>query len=261
MFGRKGVKRVESIESDDHSPEVTEGFSLEELGSAYAQAIEQATGASLELTPNNVEATDASIEQDSTNVSSFEEALLEAPEVTETDGVQVTPEAILEAMLFLGSSNNRPLSIEKLTECFRGVSKAEVDQAIDSLNQLYRDNNRAMEIVREPGGYRMQLASDLHLVRDKFYSKAKETQLTQAAIDCLALVAYQPGITREEIEKQWNQPAANMLSNLVRRGLLRLEKADTAPSSHPGQYYTTERFLDVIGLDSLEDLPLADELN
>jgi segregation and condensation protein B len=99
------------------------------------------------------------------------------------------------------------------------------------------------------------------LVRDKFYSKAKETQLTQSAIDCLALVAYQPGITREEIEKQWNQPAASMLSNLVRRGLLRIEKPSTAPASHPGNYFTTDRFLDVIGLDSLDDLPLADELN
>ena len=44
MFGRKGVKRVESIETEEAEAVEIEGFSLEELGSAYANAIEQASG-------------------------------------------------------------------------------------------------------------------------------------------------------------------------------------------------------------------------
>jgi len=260
MFGRKGVKRVEAIEQDEPIAEPVEGFSLEELGSAYAQAIGQGAGAT--DAQNAVSDNDSTRDDETNSTTHFEESMLAAPKATETDGVPVTPESILEAMLFLGSSNNRPLSIDKLTECFRGVTVAELDTAVDALNALYRTNRRAMEIVREPGGYRMQLAGELHLVRDKFYSKVKETQLTQSAIDCLALVAYQPGISREELEKQWNQPAANMLSMLVRKGLLKIEKSlrDDSTSSVTG-YYTTERFLEIIGLESLEDLPRTEDLN
>jgi segregation and condensation protein B len=259
MFGRKGVKRVEPIDSEEIEHEVNEGFSLEELGSAYAQAIEQASGGSADHAHNASDRNDLDALKTG-SASAFHETQLAAPDASESDGVPVTPESILEAMLFLGSNNNRPLTIDKLTECFRGVTIAELDEAVDSLNQLYREHHRAMEIVREPGGYRMQLTSDLHSVRDRFYSKVKETQLTQSAIDCLALVAYQPGITREELEKQWNQPAVGMLNMLVRKGLLRLDRQENELQGTHSHYYTTPRFLEVIGLESLDDLPLAEEL-
>lgn len=259
MFGRKGVKRVVSIEAEELEVAESEGFSLEELGSAYAMAIEQASG---EITSLN-ESSSSSGNIPTTNLSSesIQDEMLEAPDATETDGVPVTPETILEAMLFLGTSNNRPLAVDKLLELFRGITVAELDEAVDSLNVLYRQNDRAMMIVRESGGYRMQLVPELYLVRDRFYGKVKETQLTQSAIDCLSLVAYQPGSTREELEKQWNQPAASMLSMLVRKGLLKIEKRPN--QNGPGDqshYYTTDRFLEIIGLESLEDLPLSEDI-
>ncbi len=259
MFGRKGVKRVESVETDEMDADIIEGFSLEELGSAYATAIEQAS------VESNFIAESAINTEDQTSTSVFSEAdqeeMLKAPDVTETDGVPTTPESILEAMLFLGTSNNRPLSVDKLLELFRGITIAELDATVDSLNVLYRAHNRAMMILRESDGYRLQLVPELHLIRDRFYGKIKETQLTQSAIDCLSLVAYQPGATREELEKQWNQPASSMLSTLVRKGLLKIEKRPS--QSGPGDqshYFTTDRFLEIIGLKSLDDLPLSEDI-
>jgi len=274
MFGRKRVTRVESIETHPSDAREHEGFSLEELGSAYATAIEQASGDATSpkethsISPQvavwPASATSASVSSasaSSASVGSLQEEMLEAPDVTETDGVPVTPETILESMLFLGTSNNRPIYIDKLLELFRGVTVSELDEAVDSLNALYRRHNRAMMIVRESGGYRMQLVPELHLVRDRFYGKVKETQLTQAAIDCLSLVAYQPGSTREEIEKQWNQPAASMLSMLVRKGLIKIEKRPSPNGSgHQSVYFTTVRFLEIIGLESLSDLPLSEDI-
>ena len=261
MLGRKGVKRVEAIESDEADSVESEGFSLEELGTAYAVAIEQASGEAKTLKASGQElAQTADTAGDSSN-EIHQEEMLDAPDVTETDGVPVTVESILEAMLFLGSTNNRPLGIDKLLELFRGVTAEELEGAVDTLNALYSQCNRAMAIVRVSGGFQLQLAPELHLVRDRFYGKVKETLLTQAAIDCLSLVAYQPGVTRESIEKQWNQPAASMLSTLVRKGLLRIEKRPSenrvGDESH---YFTTDRFLEVIGLESLEDLPLSEDI-
>jgi len=256
MFGRKGVKRVESIETEEAEAVEIEGFSLEELGSAYANAIEQASG---ELTSRSESTTNSDALNNSDMSAPID--MLASPNVTETDGVRVTPETILEAILFLGTSNNRPIPVDKLLELLRGISVGEIDEAVDSLNSLYRAHNRAMTIVRQSGGYRLQLVPELHLVRDRFYGKTKETQLTQSAIDCLSLVAYQPGATREELEDQWNQPAASMLSSLVRKGLLRIEKR---PSQNgPGDkshYFTTDRFLEIIGLESLGDLPHSEDI-
>ena len=256
MFGRKGVKRVESIETEEAEAVETEGFSLEELGSAYANAIEQASG---ELSSRS----DFAPNSDALNNSDLSAPIdmLTAPGVNETDGVQVTSEAIIEAILFLGTSNNRPIPVDKLLELLRGITVGEIDEAIDSLNSLYQAHNRAMTIVRKSAGYSLQLVPELHLVRDRFYGKIKETQLTQSAIDCLSLVAYQPGATREELEEQWNQPATSMLSTLVRKGLLRIEKR---PSQNgPGDkshYFTTDRFLEIIGLESLGDLPHSEDI-
>lgn len=259
MFGRKGVKRVESIENEEANEVESEGFSLEELGSAYAMAIEQASG---EVPSLNESASDAvNIMPSGLSNEPTKEEMLEAPNATETDGVQVTPETILEAMLFLGTSNNRPIAVDKLRELFRGITVAELDEAVDSLNRVYRAHDRAMTIVRDSGGYRLQLVPELHLVRDRFYGKVKETQLTQSAIDCLSLVAYQPGSTREELERQWNQPAASMLSTLVRKGLLKVERRPSQNSpEEKSHYYTTERFLEIVGLRSLEDLPLSEDI-
>ena len=259
MFGRKGVKRVESIENEERDEVESEGFSLEELGSAYAIAIEQASGDARSL---NESASDAvKIEPSDLSDEPTLEEMLEAPIATETDGVQVTPETILEAMLFLGTSNNRPIAVDTLRELFRGITVAELDEAVDALNRLYRAHDRAMTIVRDSGGYRLQLVPELHVVRDRFYGKVKETQLTQSAIDCLSLVAYQPGSTREELERQWNQPAASMLSTLVRKGLLKIERRPVQNGSEEqSHYYTTDRFLEIIGLESLADLPLSEDI-
>ena len=94
MFGRKGVKRVESIETEEAEAVEIEGFSLEELGSAYANAIEQASG---ELTSRSESTTNS--EALNNSVMSAPIDMLASPNVTESDGVRVTPETILEAIL------------------------------------------------------------------------------------------------------------------------------------------------------------------
>ena len=67
---------------------------------------------------------------------------------------------------------------------------------------------------------------------------------------CLAIIAYQPGATREEVDHAWGQPAIITLNLLIRKGLLRAEKEDGVL-----RYFTTDRFLEVIGLQSIDDLP------
>lgn len=248
MFGRK-IKRIEPIEAvgDEPEVEIEAGLSLEDLGNAYAQAA-NALGAesSGSLDADPLVASEPSIGVHHEEVEDY----LDAPSVSETDGHLVTTESVLESILFLGTNDNRPVDTDRLLGLFRNMTKEELEESIDKMNRRYRSHDRTFEIVREVGGYRMQLIPSMELVRERFYGKVKETQLPQSAIDCLAIIAYKPGATREEIDHAWGQPAISILNLLIRKGLLRAEKEDRVL-----RYFTTDRFLEVIGLQSIDDLP------
>jgi segregation and condensation protein B len=86
----------------------------------------------------------------------------------------------------------------------------------------------------------------------------REARLSQAAIEVLSVVAYNQPVTAETISQLRGAPSGAVLSTLVRRQLVRLERPaqkDAAP-----QYWTTERFLRLYGLESLSALPSTEEL-
>jgi segregation and condensation protein B len=85
----------------------------------------------------------------------------------------------------------------------------------------------------------------------------REARLSQAAIDVLALVAYQQPIAGDQIQKLRNKPSSHVLAHLVRRGLLRIERPGAARRAP--HYYTTDRFLRLFNLGSLDDLPRSEE--
>jgi segregation and condensation protein B len=95
-------------------------------------------------------------------------------------------------------------------------------------------------------------------LRDQFYGRVKEARLSQAAIDVLALVAYHQPLTREGLDALRDKENGALLTQLVRRRLLQVERLADAPQVK--RYRTTDRFLAMFGLNSLEDLPRAQDL-
>ena len=81
-------------------------------------------------------------------------------------------------------------------------------------------------------------------MRNRFYGRIREARLSQAAIDVLALVAYQQPITGEKLGRLRGKPSSHMLAHLVRRGLLRIERPD--PKRRISHYRTTDRFLKLV---------------
>lgn len=171
----------------------------------------------------------------------------------EQDDGQVTPESIVEAMLFVGHPQNEPLTARLIASYLRGVSPNEVDQLIGELNATYQQQGAAYHIVSDDVGYRMVLREDLGWLRDAFYGRVREAKLTQAAIDLLAIVAYHQPVERTRVDALRGQPSGGILNQLVRRELLSVELTQDKPRKK--LYRTTERFLDLFGLDSIEDLP------
>ncbi|HEX5443456.1 MAG TPA: SMC-Scp complex subunit ScpB, partial [Pirellulales bacterium] len=163
----------------------------------------------------------------------------------------------LEAMLFVGSSDNQPLAGERVAGLMRGVRPAEIDDLVRELNEQYRAGGCPYQIISEAGGYRLVLAEAYQRLRDKFYGRTRQTRLSPAAIEILSIVAYKGPQTAEEVGRVRGRPCGTLLSQLVRRQLLAVVRDATAPRTV--RYQTTPRFLQLFGLASLDDLPRSQD--
>ncbi len=232
--------------ADHDEPDVDEGFSLEELSQSYQTLVENSE--SHQDAPS--EASSAANEEAEDAENSQEE---ESP-----NEIPVTPVAIIEALLFVGKPDSSEISGKDIAKLMRGVDESEVHRCVQALNDDYARQRRAIRIVEHGAGYRVDLAPEVEAVRENFYGRARDIQLNQAAIDCLALVAYQPGSSREDIEQQRGQPSGGVLNQLVRRQLLEMKREGKGKSA-VSRYFPTERLLQLSGLDSLDDLPQVEE--
>jgi segregation and condensation protein B len=174
------------------------------------------------------------------------------------DRCEVTPRTIVEALLFVGSPDNKPLSAGEMASLMRGVRPAEIDAAVRDLNADYARRNCPYTICADGAGYRLRLRDSHDRLRDQFYGRTRQARLSQAAVEVLAIVAYRAPISADEISRLRGTPSGHILTQLVRRRLLRLERGDARPRRVV--YHTTPRFLELFGLAGLEDLPRTGEL-
>lgn len=178
---------------------------------------------------------------------------------TVDDRCEVTPRSILEALLFVGHPQNEPLTADRVAQWMRGVSPAEVEQLVDELNQLYTADERPYEIVPDGAGYRLALRGEMARLRDQFFGRQRQARLSQAAVEVLSIVAYHQPVTAEQVAARRGRPSGPLLTQLVRRQLLSLERSGTRPPVVT--YCTTRRFLTLFGLASLDELPRGVDLD
>jgi segregation and condensation protein B len=172
-------------------------------------------------------------------------------------GIQVNPRSVVEAILFVGRPDNRALSARELAAAMRGVSPGEVDAAVQELNSAYNADETPYHIEGTSAGYRLVLHDAFARMRDKFYGRTREAKLSPAAIEALSIIAYNQPVTAHEISALRGAANGAALATLVRRRLVRLDRPDAGA---PPQYVTTERFLKLFGLESLDALPRSEEL-
>jgi segregation and condensation protein B len=171
---------------------------------------------------------------------------------------EINPRSVVEALLFVGRPDNRPFTARELAAAMRGVSPAEIHAAVSELNAIYEAEAAPYRIDESHAGYRLILREEFSRMRDKFYGRVREAKLSPAAIEVLSVVAYNQPVSIEQINQLRGAPSGAVLSTLVRRQLVRLERpteSDAAP-----QYWTTKRFLRLFGLESLSALPRTEEL-
>ena len=158
--------------------------------------------------------------------------------------------AIIEAILFAAGrivkSSELILVLEKNEE--------EIHTIIKSMQDDYKASNRGIEIIQVEDGYQLATKKDLYEYIYPILDKRTKPNLSTAALETLSIIAYNPRITRAEIEAIRGVSADACVYKLLEYGLIE-EAGKTDLPGKPMSYKTTDEFLKMFGYSSLKDLP------
>ena len=158
--------------------------------------------------------------------------------------------AIIEAILFAAgrvvTENELVVNLEVSTEDLQNI--------IQTMQEEYKKQNRGIEIIKIDNGYQMCSKPELHEYIYNILDKRVKPRLSTAALETLAIIAYNPKTTRAEIEAIRGVSADAAIYKLLEFGLIELAGKLDAPG-RPTTYKTTPEFLKMFGYTSLENLP------
>lgn len=156
----------------------------------------------------------------------------------------------IEAMLFAAGE---PVEAARIAEILE-LDVENVTKMLASLADIYEERNSGICLIRIDGKY--QLCTKEEYAEDvrKLLEIKKNTPLSQAAFEVLAIIAYNKTVTKSFIEQIRGVDCSGSIANLVQKGLIE-EKGRLDLPGRPLVYGTTDRFLRCFSLNSLEDLP------
>ena len=164
--------------------------------------------------------------------------------------------AKVEAVLFVADG---ALSTRKIAQLATLANAKEAKELIDQLNDALAASQSAFHIKRVATGYRMMTHPQFSFWLNKLHQRQAALKLSPPAMETLAIVVYRQPITRADIESVRGVQSAEMLKQLMDRGLVRIGGKDDS-LGRPFLYETTRKFLEIFGLKNLEDLPMAEML-
>ncbi len=174
------------------------------------------------------------------------------PERQQLDLPGLTPSgqelvALIEALLLVSPE---PTTVEHLA-AGAGVEACEIEAA---LADLETSTNRGWIVVRHGQTIQLSTAPRFAAHVRRFLGLEREAKLSSAALETLAIIAYQQPVTRAEIEAVRGVDSSGVLSTLMGRGLVEIV-GRLSSVGNPMEYGVTPEFLKHFGLGSLSDLP------
>ena len=156
----------------------------------------------------------------------------------------------IEGILFISES---PVKTGTISESL-DVPEGKIKQVLRMLEQEYIDQNRGFVLKKISGGYRLYSNPALNEVLQRFVKTNIRTHLSQAALETLAIIAYRQPITRTQIAEIRGVRTDSVVLTLLDKGLLK-EAGKLKEPGNPILYRTSDRFLELLGLNNLKDLP------
>lgn len=157
---------------------------------------------------------------------------------------------IIEALLFV---SDEPLNTVKIADII-SASPEEAEKAVSELQADLHKEKRGLQIFEVAGGYQMGTLPDLAPFLEAAFTEDVSSNLSTAALEALAIIAYKQPVTRIEIESIRGVRSEHVLDNLIKRKLIRISGRKEGPG-RPLLYSTTPEFLKYFGLVDLTALP------
>ena len=161
---------------------------------------------------------------------------------------ELTP--IVEAVLFAGGE---PTDLEKLCETVEATGD-EVKAALDVLEKKYSDKTSGIQLLKLENSYQLATKKEYSDYIKKAFEIKKNTVLSPAAMEALTIIAYNQPVTKGFVESVRGVDSSGVVNSLAEKGLI----VETGRLNLPGRpiaYKTTDNFLRVFQISSLDELP------
>lgn len=155
-----------------------------------------------------------------------------------------------EAVLFSGGE---PLSIDRFSQVF-DISPERVVEVMEALSKKLALNDRGVGLVRMENTYQLATKKDYAGYIKKMFDIKRRTPLSPAALEVLAVVAYNQPVTKSFIEQVRGVDCSGVVTTLVEKGLIE-ERGRLELPGKPLLYGTTKNFLRCFEISDLTELP------
>lgn len=167
----------------------------------------------------------------------------------------------IEALIFASENSIR---LEEIMYCLQlsfghDFAEADVKQAIEDIKQKYLSPNFAIELVNINNGYQFLTKKDYHIIIKQLQIQRSKKKLSQAALETLAIIAYQQPVTKLEIEQIRGVNCDYSIQKLLEKELIVIAGKSEAVG-RPIIYGTSPFFMDYFGINNLSELPQLKEL-
>ena len=163
-------------------------------------------------------------------------------------------QAVLEGLLFVVGDEGITLdSISEILELDNDKTK----ELLKKLQSEYESEQRGIRISFLGGSFKLTTKKEHKEYYQKLITNNKTNILSQAALETLAIIAYNQPITRAEVDEIRGISSVNMIRKLVAKDLVKVSGKSSLPGK-PNLYRTTNEFLDYFGLATINDLPELD---
>lgn len=170
------------------------------------------------------------------------------PSAEENTDIDLPLSVQLEAMLFVAAE---PVATAQLATAL-DVAPSVIERGLNELDQEL--SRRGLRLQRHAGRVQLTTAPELAELIERFLGLEATTHLSRAALETLAIIAYQQPVTRPQIDSIRGVNSDSMMKSLLHKGLI-LESGRADGPGRPILYSTTPEFLQHFGLNSILEMP------
>lgn len=164
---------------------------------------------------------------------------------------------ILEGILFVVGDEGVTIAVLKDS---MNLSEDKIKELLKLLKKEYEEPNRGLRISYLGNAFKLTTKEEHKEYYEKLVYNPGTTKLSPAALETLAIIAYNQPITTSEVSEMRGVQSGQLIRKLAAKGLLK-EAGKSDMPGRPNLYRTTSEFLDYFGLATIDDLPVVETKN